>query len=230
MTNKFIDGLRLISCSYHIDFPYSSWTSANSYLVCRALVDNYVIEGTAMIGTRMNKEKDAINKGDRGIYTVGNTQYGWINLPDNSVLDPCHWLHEQLKNEPQFIIQADKNCYVGGINPIICDRREIPKHYEPDAIFVIKRGVMRELCSRILGYELQVESLTMAEVAYISSRPLSEFGSYARLIYEHFITLGLSKLLPITKVSRVHPSIARRHSNLFWIDIDGDELRAITHH
>lgn len=55
MTDSCIDGLRLVSTSYHIGLPWIEWSEARSYIVCRALVDQGVIAGTATIGTRRKK-------------------------------------------------------------------------------------------------------------------------------------------------------------------------------
>ncbi len=59
MTDSCIDGLRLVSTSYHIGLPWIEWSEARSYIVCRALVDQGVIAGTATIGTRRKRSKNA---------------------------------------------------------------------------------------------------------------------------------------------------------------------------
>ena len=87
MTDSCIDGLRLVSTSYQIGFPWNEWSESKSYIVCRALVDQGVIAGTATIGTRRKMVKERINPGDRGIYQITETQYGWIALNGGGVFD-----------------------------------------------------------------------------------------------------------------------------------------------
>ncbi|WP_434526457.1 hypothetical protein [Photorhabdus asymbiotica] len=229
MNKSIIEELQLISTSYYIGIPYTEWSAQNSYLVCRALVDECVISrGVPLIGTRRELKKEASKDGDYGVYTLGNTQYGWISLPDGTVIDPCEFTRCTVEeDEPHFSIRENQGCYMWGVDPTRCSRSELPQHHIADEIFNVKRGVMRELCSRILGYTLQVEGLTMAEAAYIASQPLSAFDRHSRLIYEHFMMLGLNKLLPLTQVSKVHPLIARKSWRSFLCDTDSDGLKLI---
>ncbi|MGP8956816.1 Uncharacterised protein [Escherichia coli] len=225
MTDSCIDGLRLVSTSYQIGFPWNEWSESKSYIVCRALVDQGVIAGTATIGTRRKMVKERINPGDRGIYQITETQYGWIALNGGGVLDPCGFLGKPLFGaEPQFCILENDECYIRGINPVQCPRSHLPEHLVSDELFPLTRGVMRDTCSRLLGYRLHIQGLTMSEAAYLLSRPLTDFDRYSRLVYEYFIKMGLSSMMPLSNIKLLHPNLARKGWRSFYNDLDMDEL------
>lgn len=228
MISPLIDGVRLIATSYCIDIPHADWTPQRSYLVCRALLQRGIFGGKAILGTRLTRHKEAVNLGDHGVFSVSHTQYGWLVLEDGTILDPVGCLkNNDDKGEPQYRIEYDTDCYIDGIDPVTCDRRDLPKHFLDDEIYRVKRGVMREICSRALGYTLQVEGLTMAEAVYLLNQPLSVFGGHSRMIYEHFMGLGLSRVMPISKVNVINPTLARKLWQAFFVDTDETELHAI---
>lgn len=228
MKSPLIEGIRLIATGLCIDIPHSTWTHQHSYLICRGLIQSGIFTGRAMIGTRLIRHKEERNKGDHGVFTVAHTQYAWIELEDNSILDPVLCLTNMDANgEPQYRIERDLACYIDGIDPTTCVRSKLPVHYRDDEIYPVRRGIMRELCSRTLGYTLQVEGLTMAEAVYIINQPLSMFGSHSRMLYEHFMQQGLSRVIPITKVNVVNPALAKKLWHMFFVDTDDSGLHSI---
>lgn len=228
MISPLIDGIRLIATSYCISIPHAEWTPQHSYLVCRALLQRGVFGGKAMLGTRLTRHKEAVNDGDHGVFSISHTQYGWLVLEDGTILDPVGCLQNtDDSGEPQYRIEYDSACYIDGIDPMTCDRSELPKHFSEDEIYRVKRGVMREICSRALGYTLQVEGLTMAEVVFLLNQPLSVFGGHSRMLYEHFMGLGLSRVMPISKVNVINPTLAKKLWEVFFVDTSESELTAI---
>ncbi|OBU10613.1 hypothetical protein AYY17_15085 [Morganella psychrotolerans] len=67
----------------------------------------------------------------------------------------------------------------------------------------------------------------MAEVVYILNQPLNVFGGHSRMLYEHFMGLGLSRIMPITKVNVINPALARKLWQAFFVDTDESGLYAI---
>lgn len=227
MPNASMDGLSIAATSYFIGMPVNSWSEPKSYIICRALTDQGVIDGTAMIGIRRKMVRDRLNPGDRGLYQITNTQYGWIKLADGGIIDPCKIIG-QTHYEPEtcYQIQDDEECYIRGIDPVLCLRDSLPEHLVSDELFPLTRGVMRDTCSRLLGHRLHVQALTMSEAAYLMSRPLSDFERYSRLVYEYFIRMGLSSMMSLSKIKTIHPQLARKNWQLFLNDMDMYEFHA----
>ncbi len=208
---------------YCIGIPANEWTHKNSYLVCRSLLALGFVSGTAMIGTLRKIVRPALNSLEHDIYSVIHTQYGWIDDGLGKVIDPCLWLRYGANPfNKDFLHPMVTDEYSFEVDPLIMKASDMPIHYIPDELFPLRRGLLRETCRRILAYDMQVDGLNMTEAAFISAQPLSLFGRDAKLVYEFLISAGLSKLLPLSHVQRIHPSLAHKASDSFFNDINQD--------
>lgn len=225
MTDLYTDGSRLASINYQVSLPRNEWPEPKSYTVCRALVDQGVITGTATMGTRRKMIKERISPGDHGIYQITGTQYGWIALNGGGVLDPYGFLDKSLSGPgPQFCIPGNDEYYIRDVNPVQCPRVHLPEHPVNDKSLPLIRGVIRDIYSCLLGYRLYIQGLTTSEAAYLLSRPLTDFDRYSHQMYEYFTKMGLSSMTPLNNIKLLHPNLVHKGWRSFYSDLDMDEL------
>lgn len=214
MSKEICESLHIDSAQYFINIPLSKWTPMNSYLVCRALTDFGIIEGSAVIGTLRTKVFDSTDTQRPDSYSVVHSNYGWIVTATGKIMDPCNWV--QFPDAKYAHISDPDGRYYDGIDPMAINASQLPVHYHSDEIYAIRRGLHKEVIGRILELKVEVPGLTMTEAAFIANLPLQALGCNAKIIYEFLIRCGLSRIIPIQSVRRIFPQMARDFAGSFY--------------
>ncbi|EIZ1085925.1 hypothetical protein MPI44_004473 [Klebsiella oxytoca] len=207
MNDTITEGISANLASLYINVPLNDWTPRLSYLVCRALVDNAILPGKAVIGVLRERFFESYDEGRPDGYSVRHSNYAWIDAGDEELFDPCK--PEYLTSDKFIFKTKSSDEYFSPIDPLTMTIRDLPTHYSSDEIYPVRRGLHKEVFSRLLGFRVEVAGLTMTEVAYLSALPLSQLGKNDKLLYEFLVKNNLSRLLPLKNVEKVFPQMAK---------------------
>ncbi|WP_243211224.1 hypothetical protein JQ760_027710 (plasmid) [Klebsiella pneumoniae] len=218
MNDTITEGINAYLASLYINMPLNDWTPKLSYLVCRGLVDNGILQGKTVIGVLRERYLESYDEERPAGYSVRYSNYAWIDTGGEVIFDPCR--PEYLVSE-KYIFQTKLSAeYFSPINPLTMTTRDLPTHYNSEEIYPVRRGLHKEVFSRLLGFRVEVNGLTMTEAAYLSAQPLNELGENAKLLYEFLIKNNLSKLLLLQNVKKVFPQIAKVSPQSFRLSLD----------
>lgn len=209
-----------LKCEFHvnlhasyIDVPIQYWTPELSYLVCRALTDEGIIEGVSLIGSLRNLAYiPADGNGSKG-FELASTNYAWIETSGGQVIDPCDW---EVRPDGKYFYQRENTGrYYQGQDPLLLSASQLPTHYSSDELFNLSRGLQKEVFGRLLELDVEVAGITMPEAAYVAKQPLQRLGGHAKMVYEFLIANGMSKLIPLKQVAVIFPQLASACPNKF---------------
>lgn len=212
MKTEITDGMLVKTAAFNIGIPLSDWTPQLSYLVCRALVDENMLPGKAVIGTLRERVYDSRHEGQQPGYAIVYSNYAWIDTGDG-LIDPCKWGPSGA--DKSVLHTGHSLSYFSGIDPLAVTRNELPVHYTSDELYPIRRGYEKETLNRLLGFKEEVPGLTMVEAAYLAERPPDELGRNCRILYEFLIKNKLNKLIPLSHVQRIFPQMAKASPRSF---------------
>ncbi|MGQ6030163.1 hypothetical protein ACUNHT_14625 [Serratia sp. IR-2025] len=213
MSNTITEGINSYLASLYINMSLKDWTPKSSYLVCRGLVDNGILHGDAVIGVLRERFFESYDEERPDGYSVRYSNYAWIDAGSEGLFDPCRpdFLHPD-----KCIFKTKLSAeYFSPVNPLTMTINDLPSHYNSDENYPVRRGLHKEVFSRLLGFRVEVEGLTMTEVAYLSALPLNELGKNSKLVYEFLIKNNLSKLLLLKNVEKVFPQLAKASPQSF---------------
>ncbi|EOC0011570.1 hypothetical protein ACI0X9_003254 [Cronobacter turicensis] len=193
--------------------PSKSWVPEKSYLISRELVDRNILKGKAYIGTLREQLYEPYDDG-RKVFKVLHTNYGWVELNNGLVIDPCSFIKSADANTLQPVSNIGQ--FYGGLNPQEITTTQIPMHYNSDELYPIIRGLHKEVFGRLLGFKVEVSGLTILEAAFIANLPIEKLGKNSKLVYEFLLRNGLSRLIPYKHVKVVFPQMAKSRPNAFY--------------
>lgn len=213
MTVTVTEGVSAYLAALYIKVPLNNWTPKLSYLVCRGLVDNGILPGKAVIGVMRERFFESCDDGRPHGYSVRCSNYAWIDAGDEGLFDPCKQDH---LIAGKYIFQTKPSAeYFSPLDPLSMTISDLPTHYSSDEVYPVRRGLHKEVLSRLLGFKVEIAGLTMTEAAYLSALPLSELGKYDKLLYEFLIQNNLSKLILLPSVKKVFPQMAKNSPQSF---------------
>lgn len=208
--------IHLNSTSAYIGIPLKLWTPKLSYLICRRMLQEGILSGTAYIGLKRVRVYSSLVDSKMDGYDVINSCYGWIETDGGLIVDPLDW---QDNEDGKYIHHSAKpDDYSYGCDPLNVSASNLPKHYVSDESFNIRRGLHKETFSRLLGYNSEVSGLTMTEVAYLANLPLSQLGSPGRMTFDFLIENKLSKLIQLKHAIIINPQMAKYSPESFLLD------------
>lgn len=218
MNDTITEGISAYLASLYINVPLNDWTPKLSYLVCRGLVDNGILPGKAVIGVLRERFYESYDEERPDGYSVRHSNYAWIDAGDEGIFDPCNPDH---LITDKFLFKTKLSAeYYSPVDPLTMTMRDLPTHYSSDELYPVRRGLHKEVFSRLLGFRVEVAGLTMTEAAYLSALPLNELGRSDKLLYEFLIKNNLSKLLSLRYVEKIFPHMAKSSPQSFRFPLD----------
>ncbi|WP_338885805.1 hypothetical protein [Xenorhabdus sp. TH1] len=163
-----------------------------SYVLCRHLTDNSVVDGVSVIGTY---KRELVTAPETNLpFTTAFIEYAWIEKGNGKIVDPCENL--RLNKTGVNLTEKEKSLnYFDEINPTNVNNKQLPKHCTANEIFTLKKGAESEAVRRILDYETNIFGLTMTEAAYIANLNLAGYLGYERIIMKLLINRHLKSII-----------------------------------